>query len=320
MLNIISLFSGYDSPLVALDNLNIPYHLICWSEIDPYAIKAHDILHPTLTGLNIGDIQAAQPPCSKIDLLFYSSPCQDFSKAGQNKGGAKGSNTRSSLLWYVEKFIRTTSPRYLILENVPTLATVHKHDLENWLTTLQKLGYYSMKYIINALDCGIPQDRKRLFVISSLDNPPLIMHPTIKTRSPSSFLDTNQPSQHLYIDIHKIQNKELLVSDYYPYILGYSMVYDDPRKSSYHKKRFFNTITTKNVFPPCNLLVESCTNVRRLSPAERLRLMGLNQRQIDRLLDNISETQLNKLAGNSICVPVLEHIFRTIFLNYTYTF
>lgn len=314
-LNIISLFSGYDSPLIALNNLGIPYHLLCWSEIDPYAIQAHNLLHPTLKDLNIGDIQAAQPPRSKIDLLFYSSPCQDFSKAGRNKGGAKGSNTRSSLLWYVEKFIRTTSPRYLIMENVPTLATVHKCDLDDWLITLQKLGYYSIKYIINALHCGIPQDRKRLFVISSLDNPPLIMHPTTRTRPPLSFLDINQPPKHLYIDIHKILNEKLLVSEYYPYILGYTRVYDDPRKSSYHKKKFFNTITTKNVVPPCNLLVESCTKVRRLSCSERLRLMGLTQKQIDILHTSISETQLNKLAGNSICIPVLEHIFRTIFLN-----
>lgn len=314
-INIISLFSGYDSPLVALDNLDVPYHLICWSEIDPYAIKAHNILHPTLTGLNIGDIQAAQPPSGKTDFLFYSSPCQDFSKAGRNKGGAKGSNTRSSLLWHVEKFIRKTSPRYLIMENVPTLATVHKYDLEDWTTTLQKLGYHSIKYVINALDCGIPQDRKRLFVISSLENPPLIMHPTIKTRPPLSFLDATQPSQHLYIDTRKLLNREVLESDHYPYILGYTRVYDDPRKSSYHKKKFFNTLTTKNVFPPCNLVVESSSSVRRLSSSERLRLMGLTQEQIASLQAGISETQLNKLAGNSICVPVLEHIFTSILLN-----
>lgn len=314
-LNIISLFSGYDSPLVALDNLGIPYHLLCWSEIDPYAILAHNLLHPTLKDLNIGDIQAALPPCSKIDLLFYSSPCQDFSKAGLNKGGAKGSNTRSSLLWYVEKFIRTTSPRYLIMENVPSLATVHKSDLEAWLLTLQKLGYHSMKYIINAKDCGIPQDRKRLFVISSLENPPLIMYPTSIPRSPLSFLDDKRQPKRLYIDIRKISNKELLFSEYYPYILGHTKVYADPRKNSYHKKKFFNTITTRNYLPTCNLLVESCTKVRRLSSAERLRLMGLTQKQIDILHTSISEKQLNKLAGNSICIPVLEHIFRTLFLN-----
>lgn len=311
-INIISLFSGYDSPLVALENLSIPYNLICWCEIDPYAIKAHNILHPKLNGLNIGDIQTAQPPSRHTDLLFYSSPCQDFSKAGLNKGGAKDSNTRSSLLWHVEKFIRATTPRYLIMENVPTLATVHYRDLEAWITTLHRLGYHSVKYFINSLHCGIPQDRKRLFVISSLENPPLIMTPSIIPRDPLSFLDKDQSRKHLFIDINKLQNKELLSSKTYPYILGYTRVYQDPSKSSYHKKKYFNTITTKNVFPPCNLIVESSTQVRRLSSEERLRLMGLNQKQISSLLEHISETQLNRLAGNSICVQVLEHIFKSL--------
>lgn len=314
-INIISLFSGYDSPLVALDNLDIPYNLLCWSEIDPYAIEAHNILHPQLKSLNVGDIQAARPPSRDIDILFYSSPCQDFSKAGLNKGGAKGSNTRSSLLWHVEKFIRATRPRFLIMENVPTLATVHYRDLEEWIMTLQRLGYHSVKYIINALHCGIPQDRKRLFVISSLENPPLIMQPTINPLPPLSFLDSNQAPKHLYIDTHKISNKEILTSEYYPYILGYTRVYHDPCKSSYHKKKYFNTITTKNVFPPCNLIVESSMQVRRLSPAERLRLMGLTPQQTNSLLEYISETQLNKLAGNSICIPVLEHLFNSILVS-----
>lgn len=309
------MFSGYDSPLVALDNLDISYNLLCWSEIDPYAIEAHNILHPQLKSLNVGDIQAARPPRREIDLLFYSSPCQDFSKAGLMKGGAKGSNTRSSLLWHVEKFIRATAPRFLIMENVPTLATVHYRDLEAWLTTLQRLGYHSLIYIINALHCGIPQDRKRLFVISSRENPPLIMQPTINPRPPLSFLDSNQVPKHLYINPNRIPNKEILISEYYPYILGFTKVYHDPSKSSYHKKKYFNTITTDNSYPTRNLIVESSTQVRRLSSAEMLRLMGLTQKQINILHEHLSEKQLNKLAGNSICIPVLEYLFNSILIS-----
>lgn len=312
-ISIISLFSGYDSPLVALDNLHIPYDLICWSEIDPYAIIAHDILHPSAAGLNLGDIKTAQPPSGKIDMLFYSSPCQDFSRAGLNKGGAKGSGTRSSLLWHVERYIRASHPQLLIMENVPTLATVHRRDLESWLSNLQKLGYHSMLYIFNALDCGVPQDRKRLFVISSVETLPLVMQPTSDTRPLLSYLDTHV-SQHLYIDAGKISLKEPLESEYYPYILGHTRVPADPRKSAYHKKRVFNAILTKNVAPPSNLLVESSSRVRRLSASERLKLQGLNNQQVAQLQDKISETQLNRLAGNSICVPVLEHIFKTIYL------
>lgn len=81
-LKLISLFSGYDSPLLALDNINQDYDLIYWSEIDPYAILAHNIAHPAYQDRNIGDITTATPPSTKADILFYSSPCQDFSRAG----------------------------------------------------------------------------------------------------------------------------------------------------------------------------------------------------------------------------------------------
>lgn len=312
-ITIISLFSGYDSPLLALDNLHIPYHLICWSEIDPYAIKAHDILHPTSTDLNIGDIQLAEPPSGEVDLLIYSPPCQDISKAGRNKGGAKGSGTRSSLIWQVEPYIKTAVPKLLIMENVPSMATVHKTVLKAWQATLRKLGYHSMLYTFNALNCGIPQYRKRLFMISSRETPPLIMHPTIVPPPPLTYLDKTPPPEHLYYN--RVPNKEVLESESYPYILGYTKVYDEPARSSYHKKDYYGTITTKNSTPPRTLIVESSTRARRLTTSERLRLQGLNQQQIAALKEaGISDTRLDKMAGNSICIPVLEHIFRQLFL------
>lgn len=59
-LRVFTAFSGYDSQCMALDRLGIPYELTGWSEIDKYAIQAHNAIYPQWADRNAGDI-------SKID-------------------------------------------------------------------------------------------------------------------------------------------------------------------------------------------------------------------------------------------------------------
>ena len=93
-LRVFTTFSGYDSQCLALDRLkrnypNFDYELVGWSEIDKYAIKAHDALFPNTT--NYGDITKIDwENVPDFDLFTYSSPCQDFSQAGKQRGGEKG--------------------------------------------------------------------------------------------------------------------------------------------------------------------------------------------------------------------------------------
>lgn len=91
MLRVVTLFSGYDSQCMALDRLGIEYELVAWAEIDKYAIAAHNAAYPQYKDRNVGDVSKAD--WSKIgggiDLLTYSSPCQDFSQAGLMRGGIR---------------------------------------------------------------------------------------------------------------------------------------------------------------------------------------------------------------------------------------
>ena len=75
-LRVFTAFSGYDSQCMALERLGIPYVLVGWSEIDKYAIQAHDAVYPQWADRNFGDISKidwAQVP--DIDLFTMSSPC-----------------------------------------------------------------------------------------------------------------------------------------------------------------------------------------------------------------------------------------------------
>lgn len=172
MLKVFTSFSGYDSQCLALNRIGIEYELVGWSEIDKHAIKAHNALFPQWSERNFGDItQIDWSEVPDFDLFTYSSPCQDFSNAGLMRGGDKGSGTRSSLLWECEKAIRAKLPTYLLMENVAAL--VNKRFIgtfNQWLEVLSSLGYTNYWKVLNAKDYGVPQNRKRVFVVSILNS------------------------------------------------------------------------------------------------------------------------------------------------------
>ena len=107
-------------------------------------------------------------------ICCYSFPCQDISGAGLGKGYAKGSNTRSGLLWEVERLLNELKatdslPQILLMENVPQVCGENNLEPWNsWLTALEHLGYCSYPRIINSKDYGIPQNRRRCFMVSLL--------------------------------------------------------------------------------------------------------------------------------------------------------
>lgn len=170
-LRVFTTFSGYDSQCLALDRLGIDYELVGWSEIDRYAIQAHNALYPQWADRNYGDITTidwAKVP--DFDLFTYSSPCQDFSQAGLQRGGEQGSGTRSSLLWECERAIAAKKPKYLLMENVSALVSKKFIKLFNrWQVVLQGYGYKSFPQVLNAKDYGVPQNRERIFLVSILD-------------------------------------------------------------------------------------------------------------------------------------------------------
>lgn len=169
MLKLLSLFSGIGAFEKALENLNIPYELIGFSEIDKFAIKSYCAIHNVSSELNLGDItkiQLNQLP-KDIDLITHGSPCQDFSLAGKQAGGDMGTGTRSSLMWNTINIVTYTKPKYVVWENVKNLLNKkHKHNFDSYITIMESLGYNSYYQVLNAKDYGIPQNRERVYTIS----------------------------------------------------------------------------------------------------------------------------------------------------------
>jgi len=167
-MKLLSLFSGIGAFEKALQRQNIPYELVGFSEIDKYAITAYCAIHGVDESLNLGDITKIDlnkvPDC---DIITHGSPCQSFSVAGKGDGGNKGSGTRSSLMWYTVEIVKHKLPKYVIWENVKgVLSKKHKHNFDQYLNELEKLGYNNYYEVLNSKDYGIPQNRERIYVIS----------------------------------------------------------------------------------------------------------------------------------------------------------
>lgn len=175
-LKVVTTFSGMDAQCLALERLkdNFPsfnYELLAWSEIDKYAIEAHNILFPQWSDRNLGDVtkvdwKALNERIGDLDLLTCSSPCTDISSAGKLEGMEKGSGTRSSLIWEYPRMIQSLKPKYSILENVIGLVGKRfRKQFDELVELIREEGYSCDWKVMNAKDYGIPQNRKRVFLV-----------------------------------------------------------------------------------------------------------------------------------------------------------
>lgn len=130
---------------------------------------------PNISELHAEDLEIRDRE-NNTYILTYSFPCQDLSNAGTLKGMKKGSGTRSGLLWEVERILNECKeldclPQVLLMENVPNVCgKANRKPWNEWLDTLEKLGYTNYHKFLNAKDYGIPQNRKRCFMVSILGN------------------------------------------------------------------------------------------------------------------------------------------------------
>lgn len=106
-----------------------------------------------------------------VDIICGGPPCQGFSVAGPSQYGII--DKRNSLIMEFFRFIKVLKPKYCILENVKGILNGKMNKKQKALNTyrdeLQKIGYYTKVYVLQAADFGVPQYRERVVVIGALD-------------------------------------------------------------------------------------------------------------------------------------------------------
>lgn len=161
---LLELFGGVGACSMAFKNLNIPYEIVDYVEIDKYAVASFNAINNT--NFEPQDICEWDKDV-EVDLIMHGSPCQDFSLAGKNAGGDKGSGTRSSLMYETIRIVDKLKPKFVIWENVKNLLSKkHIHNFDAYLNAMEQLGYKNYYQVLNAKDYGIPQNRERIFTIS----------------------------------------------------------------------------------------------------------------------------------------------------------
>ena len=318
-IKLIELFGGIGSPRKALERLKIPFESIDYVEIDKYVVKSYNAMYEE--NYEPQDVSKVHYKNINCDLLVHGSPCQDFSIAGKQAGGDKGSGTRSSLLYESVRIIKETDPNVVIWENVKNvLSKKHKGNFDNYLTEMSNLGYVNYYQVLNSKDYDVPQNRERVITVS-------IKRDLNKT---FSFPKKQELKLRLKDVLEKNVDKKYYLSDRMKaYINSYDKKYKVCDTRLVLNRTIASCISTRTGQNRadssdyiCKDLPENINiagvdlakyNIRKLTPKECFRLMGYDDSDFDKAVKVNSNTQLYKQAGNSIVVNVLEEVFKQLY-------
>lgn len=333
-IRLIELFAGIGSQAKALKNIGTDFEHYKVVEFDKYAIASYNAIHNTnFTTQDITKTNASNLEIVETDkycyIMTYSFPCQDLSLAGKQKGMAKGTSTRSGLLWEVERILNECKelPQVLLMENVPQVHSKKNIvDFDKWIEFLQSKGYSNFWQDLNAKDYGIPQSRNRTFMVSILGSYDYIFPKPFELKLRLKDILENEVDEKYYL---RDKQKEIIKTKLDKYINRYKVEtilllegkiltfeildYRMDVGLRIRKNKLCPTITTRN--PTCltNVpLVYKNRKLRFLETKECWRLMGFDDEDFEKACKENSNTQLYKQAGNSIVVNVLEAIFKEL--------
>ena len=339
-LKVLELFGGIGACSKALENLGIDYVIADYVEIDKFAVKSFNAIHNT--SFEPQDITRWDKDI-EVDLIMHGSPCQDFSTAGKQAGGDKGSGTRSSLMYETLRIVENLKPQYVIWENVKNLISKkHRHNFDAYLEYMESLGYKNYYQVLNAKDYGVPQNRERVFTISILDNTEFVFpKPILLQRHLKDMLDTEVDNKYY------LGAAEWILTDKGQECVEKGWATIDGDISQCITARGFNSwncqyvtddimrIGTldikrhdmlKRIYSPQGLSptiptgesgnsipkIANNKGIRKLTPKEAWRLMGFNDTDFEKAEKVNSNSQLYKQAGNSIVVSVLEGVLANL--------
>ena len=150
------------------------FHIVQAVEVDPHAAKTYRKNHPE-TDVIESAIQKLNPvKClarvglqpGDISVLIGGPPCQGFSES--NRRTRTLGNPRNHLYKHFVRFLKAIEPDWFVLENVAGLKTLAKGAILNRIVKdCRELGYKVAPQVLNAADYGVPQVRRRLFIVGN---------------------------------------------------------------------------------------------------------------------------------------------------------
>jgi DNA (cytosine-5)-methyltransferase 1 len=245
---------------------------------------------------------------SGVDLLLASPECTNHSVA---KGNAPRSEESRSSANYIFNYVRDLKPRWVVLENVAKMKDWQGYA--SLIAALNKMGYGVTPQEIDSSDFGVPQSRRRLFLLCERGKAPeLVKIPGMSKMNARSFIDlgTRWPSTVLYqpkrapATIRRAESAIAELGSGVPFLIVY---YGSDGSGGWQSlDRPIRTLTTLDRFGLVTW--RKGTPFLRMLQVEELRVaMGYKS---DYHLERGSRRDQVKMLGNGVCPPVMEAIVR----------
>jgi len=308
------------------------------SEWDKFAQRTYAANYGEVPSGDITRIAASDIP--DHDILMGGFPCQTFSQAGLKKGFE---DTRGTMFFEIQRILGEKRPKVFLLENVKQL---RGHDKGRTLQTIlniltgesdlslddvpmsedarealgNKLNYWVDYKVLRAADFGIPQNRERIFIIGFDKN---YFGENVDFNKIFNWPEpTNQPTK--VRDI--LESQEVLDTLEDKYTISDKLWAGHLRRKAEHATKgngfgyslfnkesaYTNTISARYYKDGSEVLIDQShlgKNPRKLTPRECARLQGFPD---DFIVDAVSQGQIYKQFGNSVCVKVIQAVAKQI--------
>lgn len=227
----------------------------------------------------------------KPQMIIGGPPCQDFSSAGK-RDETLG---RADLTISYAKIVASSKPEWFVMENVERITK--SHILKEAMQIFKKAGYGISYQVLDASFCGVPQARKRFFIVGHKHSPDNFLNP---------YFIKNQAS------------KPMTLFDYFGKSLGIEYYYRHPR--SYARRGIFSIYEPSPTIRGVNRPIPKGYTKHEGDPVEisdKLRPLTTKERSLiqtfpEDFIFNGSKTDLEQIIGNAVPVKLGEFVANCI--------
>jgi DNA (cytosine-5)-methyltransferase 1 len=249
-----------------------------------------------------------------IDLLLASPECTNHTCA---KGSAPRSEASRATAMQTLRYARSFKPRWIVMENVVHMRPWSRYS--ELIEGLRDLGYHIREQIIDASDFGVPQKRRRLFVICDRKKLPAAVVPKAPShkRSVAEILDPDELwdmtplfRKNRAADTKARARRAIAeLGDELPFLIVY---YGSDGSGGWQAiDRPLRTVTTVDRFALVRPTAEG-HKMRMLQVSELKRAMGLAD---DFLLSSGTRRDKVRVLGNGVCPPVMTAVVKLLSEN-----
>ncbi|MFN0303574.1 MAG: DNA cytosine methyltransferase [Burkholderiales bacterium] len=281
----------------------------------PLAGETHDANFPEaefiLGRLEEMDLGALVKRLGPIDLILASPECTNHSPAKGNKPRCEQSKDTA---FEVVRFAKAFKPRWIAIENVVNMRNWTRYA--EFKTALKKLGYHLQEQVLNSAHFGVPQTRRRLFLVADNRRMPLNVTPRkTEPKKVADIVDLNgtyrwtplrQPKR-ATATLERAERGFATVGKRKPFLLVY---YGSDGGGGWQQlNRPLRTITTVDRFALVKPDPEHGHVMRMLQVPELQAAMGMSPKM---KFETGTRRERIKMIGNAVCPPVMRRVVKQL--------